>query len=159
MISNQRVSGRLPWVARPSQVHIGIIFVAAVLLLLMGCVSQSETSRESTASTIVGNSLTKPFTGEAQLMPYEYTLTEETCDARFGEFSGSLNVTVLDSGGFRTGSVRVVAMGLRDGKRVQASQDVAFVGRDIYGLLAPTRFNISFTEQITDCKLWYVFMN
>lgn len=159
MISSSRVSGRLPWVLRSRQVHIRTSFGAAVLLLLMGCVSQSEARRESTASTIVGNSFTKPFPGEVQLMPYEYTLTEETCDSRFGEFSGSLDVTVLDSGGFRTGSVRVVAMGLRDGNRVEASQDVAFVGRDMYGLMAPTRFNISFREQITDCKLWYVFMD
>lgn len=159
MVSSSRVSGHLPWVSRPRQVHIRASSGLAIVLLLIGCVSQSETRKETTASTIFGNSLTKPFPGEVQLMPYEYKLTEENCDARFGEFSGSLEVTVVDSGGFRTGSVRVVAMGLRGGKRVEASQDVGYVGKDTYGLLAPTRFDISFREQITDCKLWYVFMD
>lgn len=153
------VYARLPWVSRFSQAHIRSGLAAAVLPFLMSCSSQSVTSRETTASTIVGNTLTKPFPGEVQLMPHEYKLTEENCDARFGEFSGSLEVTVLDSGGFRTGSVRVVAMGLRGGKRVEAGQDVAYVGKDMYGFLAPTRFDISFMEQITDCKLWYVFMD
>lgn len=138
---------------------VRLISLVAISCFLVSCSTDSESSPASPVTTMLNSNLVKPQPGEVGLVSYEYTLTDEECDARFGEYSGTLDVSVFDSRGPRSGSVRVVAMGLRDGNRVEVGQDIVFVGRDQFGRSPSVDFKVNFREQITDCELMTLYMD